>query len=131
MTESNNSEHGKSVSPAQRAGDGGGGSADDLAGNRPAAGGLAATGGLFAGEFGDLDRGPDFLDPGQHLDPQVTGDLVVAAGLVHQPLDRLFQAELPQTGAALVEVLADRCLARVAELAVQVVVDPVEYLGTR
>src|ERR1039458_9653651 len=91
----------------------------------------ARRGRLFAGQFGDLDRGPDFLDPDQHLDPQVTGDVVVAAVLVHQPLDRLFQAVLPQARAALVEMLADLRLARGTELAVQVGVDPVEYLATR
>src|SRR5450631_3386517 len=82
-------------------------------------------------KFGDLDRGPDFLDPGQHLDPQVAGDLVMAAVLVHQPLDRLFQAVVPQARAALVEMLADLRHGRVPELAVQVGVDPVEYLATR
>src|SRR3984957_18136708 len=104
-----------------------GGPAGDLAGNGP------AEGGLFARQFGDLDLdgGPHFLDPGQHLDPKVTGNLVVAAGLVHQALDRLFQAVLPQARAALVEMLADLRVTRGAELAIQVGVDPVEYLAAR
>src|SRR6185437_13056282 len=38
----------------------------------------------FGGRTGDLDRRPDFVDPGQHFDPQVPGDHIVPAVLVHQ-----------------------------------------------
>src|SRR6266702_4429614 len=78
-----------------------------------------------------LDLGPHGLDPGQDLRPQVRGNLLVTAVLVHQPFDGLLEAEFAQARPALVQVDADLGVCHLVHLAVQVVVDAVKNLATR
>jgi len=79
----------------------------------------------------ELDRGPDFTDTDQNLRAQVGGRRVAAAVLGHEPLDRLLQAVLAQAGAAFVQMLTNLRAVHVADLAVEIAVDPLQYLGTR
>src|SRR5579875_1083135 len=78
-----------------------------------------------------LDLRPDRLDPGQHLLPQVGGDLLVAAVPVDQLADHLLEPVLAQARPALLEVDLDLGVALLVQLPVQVAVDPVEDLATR
>src|SRR5258708_1645927 len=84
-----------------------------------------------ARSVGELDGRPDLLDPDEHLGPQIRRDGLASAVLVHQALDRAFQAVLAQARTALVEVLAYLRAVDVVEFAVEVGVDAVEHLGTR
>src|ERR1700685_2072065 len=79
----------------------------------------------------ELDCRADFPDPDEDLRAQCRGRRVTTAVLLQHPLDRLFQAVFTQAGAALIKVLADLRAVHVAKFAVEVAVDPVEYLGTR
>src|ERR1700735_61330 len=80
-------------------------------------------------DLADLDLGPDGLDPDEYLGPQLAGHCLVAAVLMHQPLDRLFQAVLAKARTALVEMLADLREPRALDLAVQVGVDACQHLA--
>src|SRR5580693_8335008 len=79
----------------------------------------------------ELDRRPDFTDTDENFRAQVGGRRVAAAVLGHEPLNRLLEAVLAQAGAAFVQMLADLRAVHVAQLAVQIAVDPLQYLGTR
>ena len=81
--------------------------------------------------LGELDRGADFADADEDFRAQVGGGRVAAAVLGHEPLHRFLKAVLAQAGAAFVQMLADLRSVDVANLAVQIAVDPFQYLGTR
>src|SRR5215469_4194424 len=81
--------------------------------------------------LGDLELGPDGLDPDQHLGAQPAGRGLGAAALVHQPLHDVFQAVLAQARAALIEMLADLVVSLVFDLVVEVGVQAGQYLATR
>src|ERR687887_2143411 len=68
------------------------------------------------------------VDTGEHLVAQVLGNRIGAARLVHELLDRLFEAVLAQTRSALVEVLSDLETAALVELPVEVAINPGEHL---
>ena len=68
-------------------------------------------------------------DPGHDAHPQRVGGAVVTAAAGDEHLDLLLDAELPQAGRALVEVLADLVLGVVVDLAVEEGVDRVEDLA--
>src|SRR5580658_7117190 len=78
----------------------------------------------------EFDARPDLLDADHDLRAELRGRRL-AAVLVHQALDRLLEAVLAQAGAALVQMLTDLGAIHVRQLAVQVVVDPVQDLGAR
>src|SRR5260370_1345090 len=78
----------------------------------------------------ELDSRADFPDAEENLRAQLRWRRVAAAVLLHQAFDRLLQAVLAQTGAALIQVLADLGAAHVVQFAVQVAVDPLQHLGT-
>src|SRR3569833_474891 len=67
--------------------------------------------------------GADLFDASQHLRPEVLRHRGAAAALVHELLDRLLQAVLPQAGTAFVQVLPDVGAPVLVRLAVQVRID--------
>src|SRR6266566_1062018 len=81
--------------------------------------------------LGDLELGPDLLDPDEHLGPQAARSRLGSAALVHQPLHGLLEAVLAQAGAALFQVLADLRVAIDLDLAIEIGVHARQYLGTR
>src|SRR3984957_13411488 len=81
--------------------------------------------------LGELDGGADLADADEDFRAQVRGGRAAAAGLGHQPLHRFLEAVLAQAGAAFVQMLPDLRAVDVADLTVQIAVDPFQHLGTR
>src|SRR5260370_5635255 len=79
----------------------------------------------------ELDSRADFPDADENLRAQLRWRRVAATVLLQHAFDRLFEAVLAQTGAALIQVLPDLHAVHVVQLAVQVAIDPVQNLSTR